>query len=186
MRGQREDYDEWARLTRDARWSWEAVLPAFKQTEDYYGCAGESHGSGGEWRIEKQRLNWAVLDSFSQAAQQLGIPATDDFNRGDNTGIGYFDVNQRRGWRLNTSKAFLRPIRHRRNLRIITGAHACRLVIAQRRCSGVEYVGAGGRVVAHARREVLLAAGAINSPQLLELSGIGDGSRLRGSVSPSS
>jgi len=179
MRGQREDYEAWARLTRDARWSWETVLPAFKKAEDYYGGANEFHGSGGEWRIDKQRLRWEVLESFSQAAQQLGIPATDDFNRGDNTGIGYFDVNQRRGWRLNTSKAFLRPVRHRRNLTIITGAHAHRLVIAQRRCSGVEFVGAEGRTVAHARREVLLAAGSINSPQLLELSGVGDGSRLQ-------
>jgi choline dehydrogenase len=179
MRGQREDYEEWARLTRDARWSWGSVLPAFKKTEDYYGGANEFHGGGGEWRVDKQRLKWQVLESFSQAAQQLGIAATDDFNRGDNTGIGYFDVNQVHGWRLNTSKAFLRPIRHRHNLTIITGAVARRLVIEHRRCSGVEFVGAEGRSVALARREVLLAAGAINSPQLLELSGIGDGSRLQ-------
>ncbi len=180
MRGQREDYAEWARLTRDARWSWEAVLPAFRKTEDYCGGQSEFHGSGGEWRVDKQRLKWAVLESFSEAAQQIGIAATEDFNRGDNSGIGYFDVNQKRGWRLNASQAFLRPVRHRRNLTIITGAQAHRLVIAGRRCSGVEFVGAGGRAVAHARREVLLAAGSINSPQLLELSGVGDGSRLQG------
>ena len=180
MRGQREDYAEWARLTRDARWSWETALPAFRKTEDYYGGRSDFHGSGGEWRVDKQRLKWAVLESFSEAAQQMGIPATEDFNRGDNSGIGYFDVNQRRGWRLNAAQAFLRPVRHRRNLTIITGAQARRLVIAGGRCSGVEFVGAGGRAVAHARREVLLAAGSINSPQLLELSGVGDGSRLQG------
>ena len=180
MRGQREDYAEWARLTRDARWSWDTVLPAFRKTEDYCGGRSDFHGSGGEWRVDKQRLKWAVLESFSEAAQQMGIPATEDFNRGDNSGIGYFDVNQRRGWRLNAAQAFLRPVRHRRNLTIITGAQAHRLVIAGRRCSGVEFVGAGGRAVAHARREVLLAAGSINSPQLLELSGVGDGSRLQG------
>jgi choline dehydrogenase len=179
MRGQREDYEEWARLTRDARWAWDSVLPAFKKTEDYYGGASEFHGGGGEWRVDRQRLKWQVLESFSEAAQQLGIPATEDFNRGDNTGIGYFDVNQRRGWRLNASKAFLRPIRQRRNLTVLTGAQAHRLVIEHRRCRGVEFVGSAGRSIARARHEVLLAAGAINSPQLLELSGIGEGNRLQ-------
>src|SRR5882672_1644544 len=180
MRGQREDYDEWARQTRDSRWSWESVLPVYRKTEDYYGGAGEYHGSGGEWRVERQRLKWAVLESFREAAQQAGIPRTDDFNRGDNTGVGYFDVNQRKGWRWNAAKAFLRPVRHRRNLTVMTGALVQRLIVEQRRCSGVEFVAAaGGRVSVRARREVLLAAGSLNSPQLLELSGIGDGSRLQ-------
>ena len=179
MRGQREDYDEWARVTRDARWSWEAVLPIFRRTEDYYGGPSEYHGSGGEWRVEQQRLKWTVLESFREAAQQTGIPRTDDFNRGDNTGVGYFDVNQRKGWRWSASKAFLRPVRHRRNLTVMTGAHVQRLLIEHRRCNGVEFTNAGNRVRAQARREVLLAAVSINSPQLLELSGIGDGSRLQ-------
>ena len=179
MRGQREDYDEWARLTGDARWAWDAVLPVFRQTEDYYGGASDAHGAGGEWRVELQRLKWDVLESFREAAVQSGIPRTDDFNRGDNTGIGYFDVNQRAGWRWNASKAFLRPIRHRQNLTILTGASARRLLLEQRRCSGVEFVRAGGVVQARARREVVLAAGSINSIQLLELSGIGEGRRLQ-------
>jgi len=110
MRGQREDYDGWARATADARWSWESVLPVFRKTEDYYGGASEYHGSGGEWRVERQRLKWTVLESFREAAEQTGIPRTGDFNRGDNTGVAYFDVNQRRGWRWNASKAFLRPV----------------------------------------------------------------------------
>lgn len=180
MRGQAEDYDEWARLTRDPRWTWASVLPTFKKSEDHYGGASDAHGSGGEWRVEKQRLKWKILDSFSEAAQQSGIPATDDFNRGDNSGVSYFDVNQRRGWRWNTSKAFLRPVRHRTNLTVITGAHVQRVIVKERRCTGVEFVDGTGLHVARARREVLLAAGAVNSPQLLELSGIGEGPRLQG------
>ncbi|MCC7464226.1 MAG: GMC family oxidoreductase N-terminal domain-containing protein [Gammaproteobacteria bacterium] len=179
MRGQREDYDEWARLSGDARWSWEAVLPVFRQTEDYYGGASEFHGSGGEWRVELQRLKWDVLESFREAAVQSGIPRTEDFNRGDNTGVGYFDVNQRGGWRWNASKAFLRPIQQRRNLTILTGALARRLLLEQRRCTGVEFARGGRLVQARARREVVLAAGSINSVQLLELSGVGEGSRLQ-------
>jgi len=179
MRGQREDYDEWARQARDARWSWEAVLPMFKRSEDYHGGPSEYHGSGGEWRVDRQRLKWTVLESFREAAQQSGIPPTDDFNRGDNTGVGYFEVNQRKGWRLNASQAFLRPVRHRRNLTVMTRAHVQRLLIEHRHCKGVEFLSAGSRVRAQARREVVLAAGSLNSPQLLELSGIGDGSRLQ-------
>jgi len=179
MRGQREDYDEWARQARDARWSWEAVLPMFKRSEDYHGGPSEYHGSGGEWRVDRQRLKWTVLESFREAAQQSGIPPTDDFNRGDNTGVGYFEVNQRKGWRLNASQAFLRPVRHRRNLTVMTRAHVQRLLIEHRHCKGVEFLSAGSRVRAQARREVVLAAGSLNSPQLLELSGVGDGSRLQ-------
>jgi len=179
MRGQSEDYDEWAGATGDQRWSWASVLPLFKKSEDHYLCANEWHGAGGEWRVEKQRLKWKILEAFSEAAQQFGIPATDDFNRGDNTGIGYFEVNQRSGWRLNTSQAFLRPFLSRRNLTIITGAQAQRVTSTGRRCDGVEFVVKGERRMARALGEVLLAAGAVNSPQLLELSGIGDGARMQ-------
>ena len=179
MRGQRQDYDEWSRVTGDPRWSWESVLPVFKQSEDYYGGASEWHGAGGEWRIEKQRLKWSILESFSEAAQQVGIAATEDFNRGDNTGVGYFDVNQRGGWRWNAAKAFLRPARQRPNLTVVTGAYARRILFEGRRCTGVEFVDATGHRIARANREVILAAGAVNSPQLLELSGIGSGARLQ-------
>ena len=179
MRGQREDYEEWARLTGDARWSWDAVLPVFRKTEDYYGGASEFHGGGGEWRVELQRLKWEVLESFREAAVQSGIPRTEDFNRGDNTGVGYFDVNQRGGWRWNASKAFLAPVRQRRNLTILTGALARRLLLEQRRCTGVEFARGGALTQARARREVVLAAGSINSVQLLELSGVGEGRRLQ-------
>jgi choline dehydrogenase len=179
MRGQREDYDEWARVTNDSTWSWDAVLPVFKRSEDHHGGANEAHGAGGPWRVEKQRLKWKILEEFAQAAQQTGIPATDDFNRGDNTGVGYFDVNQKRGIRWNASKAFLRPAMKRGNLTVITGAHTQRVVFDGRRCTGVEYRGGDVDYLARARCEVILSAGAVNSPQLLELSGVGNGSRLQ-------
>ncbi|MBB5442004.1 MULTISPECIES: GMC family oxidoreductase [unclassified Paraburkholderia] len=179
MRGQREDYDEWARVTNDGKWSWNAVLPVFRRSEDHHGGANEAHGAGGPWRVEKQRLKWKILEEFAQAAQQTGIPATDDFNRGDNTGVGYFDVNQKRGIRWNASKAFLRPALKRENLTVITGAHTQRVVFDGRRCTEVEYRGGEVDYLAKARCEVILSAGAVNSPQLLELSGVGNGARLQ-------
>jgi choline dehydrogenase len=183
MRGQREDYDEWARVTGDSSWSWDAVLPVFKRSEDYHGGADAWHGAGGPWRVEKQRLKWQVLEAFREAAQQAGIPATDDFNRGDNTGVGYFEVNQKRGVRWNASKAFLRPALERPNLTVVTGAQVRRLTFDGKRCTGAAYRRAGSaderEFIARARAEVVLAAGAVNSPQLLELSGIGNGARLQ-------
>jgi len=182
MRGQREDYDEWARVTGDAAWSWDAVLPVFMRSEDHHGGANAWHGAGGQWRVEKQRLKWRVLEAFREAAQQAGIAATDDFNRGDNSGVGYFEVNQKRGIRWNASKAFLRPALERPNLTVVTSAQVRRLTFEGKRCTGVVYRGGatGTRdFVAKARWEVVLAAGAVNSPQLLELSGIGNGARLQ-------
>ena len=104
MRGQREDYDQWAALSGDEAWSWDRVLPVFKRSEDHHRGASEHHGAGGEWRVESQRLRWDILEAFAQAADQAGIPPVDDFNRGDNFGSGYFEVNQRGGWRWNTSR----------------------------------------------------------------------------------
>jgi choline dehydrogenase len=183
MRGQREDYDEWARVSGDSSWSWEAVLPVFKRSEDHHGGANAWHGEGGPWRVEQQRLKWEVLEAFRNAAQEAGIPATDDFNRGDNNGVGYFEVNQKRGVRWNASKAFLRPALKRSNLTVVTGAQVRRLTFEGKRCTGVIYRRAGTtdarEYIARARGEVVLAAGAVNSPQLLELSGIGNGARLQ-------
>src|ERR1700761_5079523 len=155
MRGQREDYDEWARVTNDPSWAWNNVLPIFRRSEDYYGGANESHGSGGEWRVEKQRLKWKILETFAQAAQQSGIPATEDFNRGDNGGVGYFDVNQRGGIRWNAAKAFLREAMKRPNLTTITGAHTQRPVFEGTRCVGVEYRGGDVDYLARAHCEVI-------------------------------
>ncbi|MCH8551457.1 MAG: GMC family oxidoreductase N-terminal domain-containing protein [Natronospirillum sp.] len=188
MRGQARDYDSWAAETDDADWSWRHCLADFKRHEDYYGMdPGEPergkrskfHGSGGEWRVERQRLKWTVLEDFAAAAVQAGIPATEDFNRGCNEGVGYFDVNQRRGWRWNTAKAFLRDVAKRPNLTVWHASQATRLLLDNNgpdgalRCTGVEVVKDGQTRAALAEHEVLLSAGAIGSPQLLQVSGIG-------------
>jgi choline dehydrogenase len=187
MRGQQRDYAQWADLTGDPSWSWDAVLPYFKRHEDHYKGASEWHGAGGEWRIEKQRLRWDVLDAWAQAAQQAGLPATDDFNRGDNEGVGYFEVNQKSGWRWNTAKAFLRPVcTERANFTLWTGAQVARLHFERdsdgmQRCRGVEMIKDGQRLMATSRQETILSAGSIGSVQILQLSGIGDGARLQAS-----
>ncbi len=176
MRGQREDYDGWRAGDGhgpNPGWGWDDVLPLFKQHEDYYGGADDLHGAGNEWRVEKPRVRWEILDAFRAAAAEQGIPAIDDFNRGNNFGCGYFDVNQHAGVRWNTAKAFLRRIRHRRNLAILTHTQALRLAFDGSRCTGVEVHRRGETGLIRARGEVLLAAGAVGSPQLLQLSGIG-------------
>jgi choline dehydrogenase len=209
MRGQARDYDQWARLTGDDAWTWDNALPYFKLHEDHYKGADAMHGArgvapdlmkddqtpyrqmlrhrnaGGEWRIEKQRLRWDVLDAFAQAAQQAGVPATDDFNRGSNEGVGYFEVNQRAGWRWNTAKAFLRPTCYGRpNFEMWTSAHIARLMLDKQpdggqRCTGVHVWDGRELVTVNATREVLLCAGSIGSPQILQLSGIGPGEALQ-------
>ena len=179
MRGQARDYDQWARITGDASWTWDRCLPDFKKHEDYYKGPDAAHGAGGEWRVERQRLRWDVLDAFAQAAQQAGIPHTEDFNRGDNEGVGYFQVNQKNGWRWNTAKAFLRPICYGRpNFEMWTSAQVARLLVERqpdgsRRCTGAEVWTGNEQVNVHAEQEVLLCAGSIGSPQILQLSGIG-------------
>ncbi|MFO1323953.1 MAG: GMC family oxidoreductase N-terminal domain-containing protein [Burkholderiales bacterium] len=179
MRGQREDYDAWADVAGDDSWRWDAVLPLFRKSEDHYRGASEFHGAGGEWRVEPQRLRWEILEAFARAAEETGIPRTADFNAGDNFGVGYFEVNQRRGVRWNASKAFLRPVAGRANLTVATGAQVTRLVVADGRCTGVAYRTGGTEHVVRANEEVILAAGAVNSPHLLELSGIGAPDVLR-------
>ncbi|WP_406623532.1 GMC family oxidoreductase [Acidovorax sp. SDU_ACID1] len=199
MRGQARDYDQWAQITGDDAWRWDNVLPAFRRHEDHWRLdrpegvnenfkrlhGSKTTGGSGEWRVEKQRLRWDVLDAFAQAAQQAGIPATDDFNGGDNEGVGYFEVNQKAGWRWNTAKAFLRPTCYGRpNFEMWTSAQASRLLIetqadGSRRCTGVQVWTGEEMVTAHAQREVILSAGAVNSPQLLQLSGIGPGALLQ-------
>ena len=183
MRGQRGDYDRWADATGDDRWRWDQVLPLFLRTEDHHAGNSAYHGAGGEWRVEKQRLQWEILDAFREAARQTGIPNTDDFNRGDNEGCGYFEVNQKAGIRWNTAKAFLRPAVKRGNLTIMTGCHVEKLQIEKGpqglQCTGVEFTGGGRAWSAQATRETLLSAGSIGSPQILQLSGIGPAELLR-------
>ena len=176
MRGQREDYDGWRDgdgFGPNAGWGWDDVLPHYKRHEDYFGGADAEHGAGNEWRVEKARVTWEILDAFRDAAAEQGIARNDDFNRGGNLGCGYFDVNQKRGVRWTAAKAFLRPARSRPNLAVLTQTQATRLLFEGKRCVGVEVVRAGERGVIRARGEVLLAAGAVATPQLLQLSGVG-------------
>jgi choline dehydrogenase len=185
MRGQSRDYDGWAEHCGDPSWRWEHCLPAFRQHEHHHGGANEFHGAGGEWRVEKQRLRWDVLDAFAAAAQQAGIPACSDFNRGNNEGVGQFEVNQHRGLRWSTAKAFLGPACTRRaNFELRTGAQVWRLLLergadGRLRCAGVELMTAQGLQQVRASREVVLSAGAIGSPQILQLSGLGPGALLQ-------
>jgi choline dehydrogenase-like flavoprotein len=172
MRGQAADYDGWRQLGLEG-WSWDDVLPFFKRHEDYHGGADALHGVGGEWRIERPRVAWPILDAVRDAAAEVGIAKVDDFNRGDNEGSAYFDVNQRRGRRWSAARGFLKPVLNRANLRVVTGAHVERLVFEGRRAAGVRYSVGGIGQEARAGGEIVLAAGAIGTPQLLELSGVG-------------
>lgn len=179
MRGQAEDYSSWAQQTEDYSWDWPSSLNRFKKFEDYHGGSNDWHATGGEWRVEKQRLKWPVLDIFKKAAEEQGLPHTEDFNRGDNFGIGYFDVNQTKGWRLNASRAFIKPAAIRRNLTLITGALVDRLIFDdQKCCRAIEFSGGGEFHSAQTRKEILLCSGAIGSVQILERSGIGQADRL--------
>jgi choline dehydrogenase-like flavoprotein len=179
MRGQAADYDGW-RQAGNPGWGWDDVLPYFRRAEDHH--AGESafHGSGGEIRVEKQRLRWDILEAFRAAAAEYGVPAIEDFNTGDNFGSAFFDVTQRRGWRWSASDAFLKPVRSRANLKVVTGALVDRVTIEGGRATGVSWRLGQTVQSARARGEVLLAAGAIGSPAILERSGIGDAARLAG------
>ncbi|NML18644.1 GMC family oxidoreductase [Azohydromonas caseinilytica] len=189
MRGQARDYAQWADLCGDPDWDWEHCLPFFLRHEDHWRGADDMHAApgfdpsgarpGGEWRVERQRLRWEVLDAFAQAAQQAGIPASADFNRGNNEGVGYFEVNQRSGVRWNAAKAFLRPARRRPNLTVQTGATVTRVLLQRDgddlpRAAGIELrLGNGAPVQVHAAREVVLCSGAVGTPALLQRSGIG-------------
>jgi choline dehydrogenase len=183
MRGQKTDYAHWAAQGLRG-WSWDDVLPVFKLSESYEHGADEWHGAGGELRVEERRVSWEILDAWRDAAEECGIPKIAEFNRGDNFGNAYFQMNQRRGVRWSASKAFLRPVLHRANLTVRTGALVERVSLEARdggvRASGVvvRFAGQGAQTL-RARREVLLAAGSIGSPQLLQLSGIGPGALLR-------
>jgi choline dehydrogenase len=184
MRGQARDYDHWAAVTGDADWNWANSLPDFRAHEAHYRGNGEHHGAYGEWRVSKQRLRWDILDAFAAAAAEAGYAGIDDFNCGDNAGVSYFDVNQRNGWRVSSAKAFLRPARSRPNLTVWTRARTERLQFTHSadgtpRCTGATLLRDAGPVHVSARREVILSAGAIGTPQILQLSGLGPAALLR-------
>jgi len=209
MRGQSKDYDQWAQITQDDRWAWSQCLEDFKFHEDhhlganaFHGAQGKTQpalpnnpslydktlahkGAGGEWRVEKQRLSWPILEAFANACESHGIAQTPDFNRGNNEGVGYFEVNQRSGWRWNTAKAFLRPTCYGRdNFELWTRAQVCRVILepspqGSHHCTGVEVFTGEEKIVVHARHEVILCAGSVASPHLLQLSGIGHPAHLQ-------
>jgi choline dehydrogenase len=176
MRGQSQDYDHWRQLGLEG-WGWRDVAPVFRALDDHFLGETEHHGRGGEWRVEEPRVRWEILDAIADAARQMGVPATPDFNTGDNEGVGYFHVNQKAGVRWSAARGFLKPVLHRANLRLETGVLAERVLVEQGRAVGVAYRRGGERVEARAR-EVILAAGAIGSPMLLMLSGLGPAAHL--------
>lgn len=179
VRGQREDYDEWRDLG-NAGWGYSDVLPYFRKAENNQRGANEYHGVGGPLCVADRSEPHPLCEAFFDAAEACGYPRNDDFNGATQAGFGYVQVTQRKGRRSSTSVAYLRPARRRPNLTIATRAHATRILFSGKRATGVEYLQGGIARSAKARREVLLAAGAFNSPQLLQLSGIGPASLLQG------
>ncbi len=177
MRGQAQDYDGWRQMGL-AGWGWEDVLPLFKAQEDHFGGASALHGSGGEWRVEEPRIHWEILDAVRDAAEEIGIAKIDDFNTGNNEGNAYFQINQKRGRRWSAARGFLKPVLRRPNLKLMTRVHVQRVVVENGRAVGVEILRDGAREMIRARGEIVLSTGAVGTPQLLELSGIGDGARL--------
>ena len=176
MLGQSTDYDNWRQLGLPG-WSWDDVRPFFRKHVDHF-MAGEEHAQGGEWRVEEQRLSWEILEAFRQAAVQYGIPAVNDFNTGDNEGICYFHVNQRRGRRWSAARGFLKPVLHRQNLKLETGCLVERIEFTGKRATAVRWRQNGEVRSAKCRGEIVLAAGAIGSPQILMLSGVGPAAHL--------
>ncbi|MBM3483934.1 MAG: choline dehydrogenase, partial [Alphaproteobacteria bacterium] len=179
IRGQARDYDQWRQLG-NAGWGWDDVLPFFLRAEDQAALpADELHATGGEWRIEHQRLDWEILRAFREAAAEAGIRKVEDFNRGDNEGVARFHVNQRRGRRLNTARAFLGPAAKRANLRVVTHAQATGIRFDGRRVVGLYLKVKGEATSVDIGGELILSAGSIGSPHLLQLSGIGPAALLK-------
>ncbi|MDK9698414.1 MAG: GMC family oxidoreductase N-terminal domain-containing protein [Siculibacillus sp.] len=178
LRGQAADYDGWRQMGLEG-WGWDDVFPVFKGHEDHFLGASAIHGSGGEWRVDAPRMRWEILDAFADAAAECGIPKVADFNGGDNEGSSYFQVNQKNGRRWSAARGFLKPALDRPNLTVITGALADRVLFEGTRATGVAYRKDGTEQTVGARAEVILAAGAVASPAILERSGVGAAERLK-------
>ncbi|KJC50642.1 choline dehydrogenase [Bradyrhizobium sp. LTSP849] len=172
MRGQASDYDHWRQLGLTG-WGWDDVRPVFKRLDDHFLGETEHHGVGGEWRVERPGVRWDILDNVAKAAVEMGIPATTDFNTGDNTGVGYFHVNQKRGFRWSSARGFLKPVLHRANLRLETGVLVEKVLFDGKRAVGVRFQQHGRTTDVRAKGEVILCAGSVGSPQILQLSGVG-------------
>ena len=179
MRGQAADYDNWRQMG-NAGWGWDDILPYFKKSENHFDGESEQHGGSGEWNVAQQRLSWEILEAFANACEQAGIRRIPDFNTGDNEGVSYFQVNQKDGLRWNTAKAFLRPAMQRSNLTVWTHTQTERILFEGRQARALVVHSRGGEArTVGARREIILSAGSIGSPQILELSGIGQTDRLK-------
>ncbi|PXX57758.1 choline dehydrogenase [Pseudomonas sp. LAMO17WK12:I10] len=178
MRGQAGDYQRWA-ADGNPGWNWQDVLPLFRKSENHFAGDSQFHGTAGEWRVERQRLSWPILDAFRNAAEQSGIASVDDFNGGDNEGCGYFQVNQKAGVRWNAAKAFLKPIRQRPNLTVLTGVEVDRVLLENGRAAALSARYQGQPQTFKARREIILSAGTIGSPSILQRSGIGPAALLQ-------
>jgi len=178
MRGQALDYDHWRQLGLTG-WGWDDVRPVFKRLDDHFLGESEHHGVGGEWRVERPRVKWDILDNVAKAAVEMGVPMTSDFNTGDNTGVGYFHVNQKRGFRWSSARGFLKPALNRANLRLETGVLVEKVLFDGKRAVGVRFRQHGRTVEVRAKGEVILSAGSIGSPQILQLSGVGPAEWLR-------
>ena len=183
MRGQSSDYDNWRQMGLSG-WGWDDVLPIFRKHEDHYAGKTDVHGAGGEWRIEEPRIHWDILDAVQAAAAETGIPPTRDFNAGDNFGAGYFQVNHRRGRRWSAARGFLKPVLRRPNLTLLSSVHVENVIWDGRRAAGVRYrIGpetGNEKRIARAAGEVVICAGAIGTPHILELSGVGQSARIAG------
>lgn len=175
MRGHQQDYDDW----NIEGWRWQDVLPRFKKSENYYGGENAYHGATGELAVQQQRLSWPVLETWKQACVEFGIPETNDFNTGDNEGVGFFDVNQNRGVRCSAKTAFLNPIRHRKNLSILRKALVDKVIIKNGKARSVELIQNNKRINYAANDHIILSAGAVSSPCILQRSGIGDSEQLK-------
>ena len=174
MRGQARDYDHWRQLGNSG-WGWDEALKYFKRSEGHVLGENEMHGGNGEWRVEGQRLSWEILDAFRDAAAETGIPNTDDFNTGNNEGCGYFEVNQKQGVRWSAADAFLHPIKSRANLTVLTGSHVNKLQFDGNKVVGVKFWRGNDLFEASVSGEIILASGAIGSPQIMQASGISSG-----------
>ena len=178
IRGQSNDYNYWRQLG-NVGWSWEDVLPYFKKSEDFQFGENEFHGSGGPIKVEKIRATFKVLDLFLEAAEEFGYKKTDDFNNGDNEGMGYFPFTIKNGFRCSTAVGYLNPIKKRKNLKIVTNAHIKNIEFENKKAVSVNYWNNNNLINVKSNKEIILSAGTIGSPHILQASGIGPGEILK-------
>ena len=199
MRGQKSDYDIWNQVTGDPTWNWDHALQTYKSIENYFAGENEWHGKQGEMRVEQPRVSWPILDAWREAADQAGIPKIDEFNRGDNEGCAYFHMNQKKGIRWSMSDSFLKPIQHRKNLTIMTHTQVLKVLTKEKteetynvskynehawansklESYGLEILQNHQKLKVTAKEQIILSSGAVSTPHLLQISGIGSQELLK-------